>query len=152
MNLAVEIADDRWLAIADIEAVIENVVAACVEAGETRELSVLLANDKEMRMLNKQWRGFDKSTNVLSFPAAAPPGLPQGEAAPLGDVILAFETVAAEAERANKPLVEHASHLIVHGILHLFGYDHQSDADAHKMETRERDILKRLGIADPYQT
>jgi probable rRNA maturation factor len=152
MNLAVEIADDRWLAIADIETMIERVVAACLDAQESREISVLLANDKEMQMLNKQWRGLDKPTNVLSFPAAVPPGLPAGEAAPLGDVILAFETVVQEAEQSGKPLVAHASHLIVHGILHLLGYDHISDADATRMEARERDILHRLGISDPYQS
>jgi probable rRNA maturation factor len=152
MNLAVEIADDRWLAIADIEAVIEGVVAVCLDADDNREISVLLANDKEMQILNKQWRGLDKPTNVLSFPSAILPGLPKYETIPLGDVILAFETVAQEAEQAGKALVEHASHLIVHGILHLFGYDHISDADATKMENREREILQRLGISDPYQS
>ncbi len=152
MNLAVEIADGRWLEIADIEAVVEGLASACLATGDMREISVLLANDKEQQMLNKQWRGVDKATNVLSFPAAVPPGLPAGQAPPLGDVVLAFETVAREAEASGRTLVEHASHLIVHGILHLLGYDHDNDADAEKMETRERDILKRFGIADPYQS
>jgi probable rRNA maturation factor len=152
MNLAVEIADERWLQIADIEAVVEALAAACLAAGDNREISVLLANDKEQQMLNKQWRGLDKTTNVLSFPAAVPPGLPASEAPPLGDVVLAFETVAREAEAGGRTLLAHASHLIVHGILHLLGYDHGSDADADKMEARERDILNHFGITDPYQS
>ncbi len=152
MNIAVEIADDRWMSIPDVETLVERTVAACIGADNKREVSILLANDKEMQALNKHWRGKDKPTNVLSFPAAAPPSLPAGEVAPLGDIVLAIETVVNEASLSEKPLENHLSHLIVHGILHLLGHDHETDSDAETMEDRERKILEGLGIPDPYVT
>jgi probable rRNA maturation factor len=99
--------------------------------------------------LNAGWRGKDKSTNVLSFPAF-PAG---GKALPpmLGDVVLASETVAAEAMNEGKPLADHLTHLIVHGVLHLIGYDHEIDAEAEMMEQAERRILASLAIPDPYR-
>jgi probable rRNA maturation factor len=102
-----------------------------------------------MRRLNKTWRGKDKPTNVLSFPQAGG-AFPQKRGLLLGDVILAAETVAREAALAEKPLEDHMAHLIIHGFLHLLGYDHQVEADAEKMEQLERVALKRLGISDPY--
>jgi len=119
------------------------------------EVGVLLADDAEVRRLNAAWRGQDRATNVLSFPTfdrileTAPGHLPQGPV-PLGDVVLALETVRAEAAAADKPLSDHASHLVVHGCLHLLGYDHQNAEDAALMESLERSILGELGIADPY--
>jgi probable rRNA maturation factor len=148
----VEIADDRWMAIADIEFLVERVIGASLAGEKPCEVSVLLANDKEIRALNKQWRGQDKPTNVLSFPSVPPPRLPDGHDVPLGDIVLAIETVAKEAEAAEKRIEHHVSHLIVHGILHLLGYDHQSDPEAETMEARERKILAGLGISDPYVT
>jgi probable rRNA maturation factor len=102
-----------------------------------------------MRRLNKTFRGKDKPTNVLSFPQAggASPG---NGALLLGDVILAAETVAREAALADKPLEDHMAHLIIHGFLHLLGYDHQGEAEAEKMEQLERVALETLGISDPY--
>ena len=106
------------------------------------ELSLVFTNDEKIRALNARYRGKDRATNVLSFP--------QKTGALLGDVILAAETVAREAAVADKRLEDHMAHLIIHGFLHLLGYDHQGDREAEKMEQLERVALKRLGIADPY--
>lgn len=106
-------------------------------------VSVLLGDDAALRALNKQWRGKDKATNVLSFPAAA-------DGDQLGDIALAAETVAAEAVAQGKSFEAHMTHLLVHGLLHLLGYDHEQDAEAEIMEGRERMILAGLGISDPY--
>jgi probable rRNA maturation factor len=116
------------------------------------ELSIILTDDAEQRRLNRDWRGVDRSTNVLAFPAWEP-GAPAPSDAPvlLGDVVLAFETVAREAEEQGKSLADHLSHLVVHGVLHLLGYDHGTDSEAAAMETLETSILARLGVADPYR-
>ncbi len=118
------------------------------------ELSIVFTDDAAMRKLNAKWRGKDSPTNVLSFPQAAPPGSGafSGSGRLLGDVILSAETIAREAALAEKPLEDHMAHLIIHGYLHLLGFDHQVDADAEKMEQLERVALKKLGIADPYAT
>ena len=99
----------------------------------------------QIRTLNREWRGFDKPTNVLSFPAAN-----TRDAGSLGDVIIAFQTVAREAKEEGKPIKHHLAHLAVHGFLHLLGYDHETDRDARKMERLEVKILKGLGVPDPY--
>jgi probable rRNA maturation factor len=112
------------------------------------ELSLVLADDGTVRRLNRRWRGRDRATNVLSFPAAEPP--PRGAPLLLGDVVLAFETVRREAKAQGKSLADHLAHLVTHGVLHLIGYDHAADAEARRMEGLERRILRRLGIADPY--
>ena len=119
------------------------------------EVGVLLADDAAVRRLNAEHRGKDRATNVLSFPTfehileEAPRHLPPGPV-PLGDVVLALETVRAEAAAERKPFSDHVSHLLVHGCLHLLGYDHQTAEDAAEMEGLERAILERLGIPDPY--
>ncbi|KIZ39760.1 rRNA maturation RNase YbeY, partial [Rhodopseudomonas palustris] len=102
--------------------------------------------------LNANWRGIDKPTNVLSFPALQPPGGIEPDDAPrmLGDIAIAYETVRREADDEGKPFVNHLSHLAVHGFLHLVGYDHESEAEAEAMEDVERQILAGLGIPDPY--
>jgi probable rRNA maturation factor len=107
------------------------------------ELSLVFTDDAHSRELNRKHRGKDKPTNVLSFPQAAGGPL-------LGDVVLAAETVYLEAELAKQPVEEHIAHLIIHGFLHLIGYDHTVDEDAERMETLERAALARLGIPDPY--
>lgn len=114
------------------------------------ELCVHLADDAHVRELNARWRGLDKPTNVLSFPAADAADLE--EARLLGDIVLAFETVAREAEQEGKPLADHYRHLVVHGFLHLIGFDHENDADAETMEAMETRILAQLGVADPYRS
>ena len=118
------------------------------------ELSVLLSDDEAIRDLNKKYRGKDRPTNVLSFPASSPPPPPESEdgARLLGDIALARETIAREAAEHHKPFVAHLSHLVVHGLLHLLGFDHeQGEADAAAMEALERDIMSALGFPDPYR-
>lgn len=116
------------------------------------EISLVLADDAMVQSLNRQYRGQDKTTNVLSFAALdgeedAP--LPDGPLL-LGDVVVAFETTAREAAAEGKTLADHLSHLLVHGVLHLLGYDHEVDDEAEEMESQERVVLAGLGIADPY--
>jgi probable rRNA maturation factor len=115
------------------------------------ELSLVLTGDAEQRRLNQRFRGRDGPTNVLSFPttdaAAPPPGAPLL----LGDVVLACETVAREAAEQQKPFSDHLRHLVVHGVLHLLGYDHGEAAAARRMEALETAILRRLGVPDPYE-
>ncbi len=105
---------------------------------------ILLTDDATVRDLNARFRAKDSPTNVLSFPA--PPN-PEGH---LGDIALAYETCAAEALTQHKPLAHHLQHLVAHGVLHLIGYDHQTDAEADAMEALERRVLAGLGVPDPY--
>jgi probable rRNA maturation factor len=127
----------------------EAIAAAASESSGVSEgdVSLYLADDSALRALNLSWRGIDKPTNVLSFPSAA--GRP-GEARTLGDIALAYETLAREAEDLGVSLADHYRHLLVHGFLHLIGYDHETDAEAERMEALEAKILARLGVADPY--
>lgn len=111
---------------------------------------ITLAADRDLQALNRNWRQQDKPTNVLAFPGFDPDDLPAQGPAELGDVILAYETCAREAEAAGKSLNDHMMHLVVHGLLHLLGHDHLDDDEAALMEGRETEILARLGIADPY--
>lgn len=122
-------------------------------------VSIMLADDRNVRRLNQLWRGIDKPTNVLSFPALdvaageAPepePGHPKDEPVALGDVIVARQTVLDEAAAEGIKASDHLTHLIIHGVLHLLGYDHVDDDDATRMEALESELLARLGIADPY--
>jgi probable rRNA maturation factor len=116
------------------------------------ELSIVLADDETVQGLNRDWRGQDKPTNVLSFAALDDEDAPEVPGAPLllGDVVLAWQTIEAEAREAGKPLADHVSHLVIHGVLHLLGYDHQDDDEADEMEALETTLLAALGIADPY--
>lgn len=149
MNLSIELEAGDWNAISGLEDCIGEAAGAALPKGEERSIQVLLTSDAEMRAINHQWRGIDKSTNVLSFPAGYQP-LPKGEVAHLGDLVLAWETVAEEAKEGNIDLNHHISHLIVHGILHLLGHDHMDDTEADAMEAKETKILAGLGIDDPY--
>jgi probable rRNA maturation factor len=123
------------------------IVAAAPTDAADAELAVLLADDAHVRDMNAHWRGKDTATNVLSFPAAPAHGPGPRH---LGDIVLACETVEREARAQDKPFDHHLVHLVVHGFLHLIGYDHGTDDEAEEMERRERDILARLGIPDPY--
>jgi probable rRNA maturation factor len=105
------------------------------------QLAIVLANDAFVQDLNHKFRGKNKPTNVLSFP---------NDDAPLGDVVLAYETIVAEAEQQEKTFRDHSAHLLVHGVLHLMGYDHESEKDAAAMEKKEINILKKLGVKNPY--
>lgn len=111
------------------------------------ELSILLTDDAEQHELNKQWRGKDSSTNVLSFPQIEPFGPVVGI---LGDITLARETLAREAADLDKSFEDHFTHLVVHGFLHILGYDHLTDDEAAEMEGLETRILAELGVDDPY--
>lgn len=111
------------------------------------EVTVVLTNDAEQRELNRQWRGKDASTNVLSFPQIEPFDPVFGL---IGDITVALETVRREADELEKSLEDHFTHLIVHGFLHILGYDHIQEQDALEMEALETQILAGLGIADPY--
>ena len=118
------------------------------------QVSIVLTSDRAVQALNRTFRGHDQATNVLSFPTApAPAAVPAGCPPPprlLGDVVIAFGTTAAEAAAAGKDLGDHLRHLIVHGILHVLGYDHQTEGDAATMERLEAAILACFGVSDPY--
>lgn len=113
-------------------------------------LCILLSDDETIARLNGQWRGQEKPTNVLSFPAPALYGAGPNEETPLGDIAIAYETLAREAKQNGVAVSDHLSHLVVHGFLHLLGYDHHMDDEAERMERVERDILAQLGVNDPY--
>jgi probable rRNA maturation factor len=147
---------DCWRDAPEVEAVIQRAIAAAAESvdddvGEA-ELAIMLTNDSGIRTLNSNWRGIDKPTNVLSFPALQPTGAGRPDDAPrmLGDIAIAYETMRKEADDEQKPFDHHLSHLAVHGFLHLIGYDHESDEQAEAMEALETEILAQLGIPNPY--
>jgi len=162
LEIALE-ADSEWDSSRSWEALVRGAAeAAIAESAFPRlasskravELSVRLASDDEVQALNSKWRGKDAPTNVLSFPLAESDDLKDTNVADrellLGDIVLARGVCEAEAAAKCVPLEQHAAHLLVHGTLHLLGYDHHGDADAAEMETREIRALARLGIADPY--
>jgi probable rRNA maturation factor len=122
------------------------------EAPDAAVVDIILTDDDEQRELNRTWRSKDATTNVLAFPAADP-FMPMPEGAPLllGDVVLAFETVRREAVEQDKTLADHMRHLVVHGVLHLLGYDHENAAEAAIMEAHEIAILSELGVPNPYR-
>jgi probable rRNA maturation factor len=161
--MAIELAAENWPPL-DWQALaaraIEETVGATPHAElattpATIEVSIRLTSDDEVHTLNRQYRQQDKPTNVLSFPMVQPDlidGLSNtddGEVL-LGDIVLAFGVCAREADERAVPVHDHATHLIVHGVLHLLGYDHMTDADAEAMEAIERDVMATLGLHDPY--
>ena len=135
-------------------AIAESAYPELADAGRSVEISVTLTGDEQVRELNAHWRGKDKPTNVLSFPMADELDLTKANVAErellLGDIILASGVCAAEAAEKGVSFEDHAMHLMVHGTLHLLGYDHHRDAEAADMEAREVRALERLGIANPY--
>ena len=146
----VEVIDPAWLAAGDVDILAQDAIAATlVEVGKRvhpdAEISVRLCDDDEIRALNLAWRNKDKATNVLSFPS------PAGNRGPLlGDIVVAFEYVSEEARDAGRSLRDHLAHMLVHGMLHLLGFDHENESEAEEMEALERRILAKLGIDDPY--
>jgi probable rRNA maturation factor len=144
----VVVLDAAWLErLPEVARLVRRAARAAVAGARRtgrRELNVALADDRQVRTLNGRDRGKDKPTNVLSYPS--------GERRFLGDVVLARQTVWREARVQHKKPADHLCHLVVHGTLHLLGYDHESsDAEAERMEALERRVLKRIGIADPYE-
>lgn len=141
--------EDRLTALAEAAVAVVLAEVGAVSPGRPSELSLVFTDDAHVRALNAAWRGKDGPTNVLSFPAFP---VKPGAALPpmLGDIVLAFETVDAEARAEGKKVEDHIVHLVVHGLLHCLGHDHETDEDAEAMEAVERRALARLAIADPY--
>ena len=163
LDIAIE-ADAEWDSSSDWASLARSAATAAIAEsafpqlgnGERAvELSIRLTSDEEVHALNSEWRGKDKATNVLSFPMAEEVELEaaveDGPELMLGDIVLARGVCAAEAADKGVPLENHAAHLMVHGTLHLLGYDHMDDDSASDMEAREVRALARLGIADPYE-
>jgi probable rRNA maturation factor len=148
-DIDIDVQSPLWEAQPEAEALIRAAVeTAAARVPAMGEMSVLLADDAAVKTLNRDWRGIDKPTNVLSFPSGAPKiaGVPPV----LGDIAIAYETLAREAQAEDKPFLHHLAHLAVHGYLHLLGYDHETDSEAEAMEALEREILADMRIPDPY--
>ncbi len=154
MSLQIDVEEAGWAELAGLEELAARACAAVFEAEGKRaddyDVSLVFSSDEAVRALNAAWRGKDHATNVLSFPAEDMP-MPEGEPQPLGDVILAHGVVAREAAEQGKTLRDHAAHLMIHGVLHLLGHDHEDDGEASAMEALEIRILKGLGITNPYE-
>jgi len=165
LTVDVLITSSAWNRLPQAVEVVQRSIAAAAAANpdpglRNAELSVLLCDDATIAVLNGRWRGQEQPTNVLSFPAPLPDGarLPAGSPSdatpsdkiPLGDIAIAGETLVREADASGKTVPAHLAHLVVHGFLHLMGYDHETDDEAEEMERLERDILARISVADPY--
>ncbi|MFB2549863.1 rRNA maturation RNase YbeY [Ensifer soli] len=159
LDIQISVESEGWPPEAALEALAARVLGAAarhIAAHEGQpfppqppEVSLVFTDDASIRAINAEWRQQDKPTNVLSFPAF--PVTPGGMPGPmLGDIILARETLLREADELGKPFEAHLTHLLVHGFLHLFGYDHMDEAEAEKMEGLETGILAGLGLSDPY--
>jgi probable rRNA maturation factor len=152
VDIDISIEAGEWPDEAALTRLVQRAAAAAFAetgAGGRSELSMVFSDDAHIRGLNAGWRGKDRPTNVLSFPAFP---LQKGGPLPpmLGDIVLAAETVTREAVLEDKPVEDHITHLVIHGLLHLLGYDHETDAEAEAMEAIERAALARLAIPDPY--
>lgn len=132
-------------------AAIRRWASAAAGDGRTGEITIRIVGEAESAALNERYRGRAGPTNVLSFPAEIDAPLPEGEPPPLGDIVVCAPLVEREAAEQGKALEAHFAHLVVHGTLHLIGYDHEDDADAEIMEGRERQVLAGFGFRDPYE-
>ncbi len=164
-SIEVAVGNGAWRsAVTDPEAICQQAASAALQAAaggffptgvpDRLEVSIRLTDDAEVQALNRTWRGQDKPTNVLSFegddPGLVDPLAPSEAPWLLGDVVLAFETVVREAKADGRPVAAHLAHLVVHGVLHLLGHDHEDDAEATAMEGLESRIVQGLGYADPH--
>jgi probable rRNA maturation factor len=150
-HIDVRLQSSLWDTLPLAEETVRNSVLAAAAALSTAggEVSIVLTDDSTIRSLNRDWRGIDKPTNVLSFSASRPAS---GEGTHLlGDIVIAFETLERECADENRDFLHHLAHLAVHGFLHLNGYDHQTDAQAEEMEGLESRIMAQLNIPDPYR-
>jgi probable rRNA maturation factor len=153
-------ASPLWKAHRGLKTVLRRAVAEAAASAATTggELAIVLTDDSAIRALNRQWRGKDAPTNVLSFPvqggfpAAGPAGKGRGAPCLLGDIVIAYETTAREARAAHLRFGHHLAHLAVHGFLHLVGHDHETDTEAEAMEALEIAVLARLDVPNPYVT
>lgn len=147
LTIDVIVGSELWKDAGKLKSMVLHAVTRAAAMLSTRgaELAIVLTDDSAIRALNRDWRGVDKATNVLAFPTK------NAAANHLGDIVLAFETIAREARLERKPLAHHLAHLVVHGFLHLVGYDHARPKDALEMERIERKILRQLAIPDPYR-
>ncbi|MFT2210639.1 rRNA maturation RNase YbeY [Rhizobium giardinii] len=159
LDIQISVEEGPWPSEAELQSLSERVLGAAADFLRREEkqpfpkmppeVSLVFTDDASIREINAEWRNQDKATNVLSFPAfPLTPGKMPGPM--LGDIILARETLVREAQALGKPFDEHLSHLLVHGFLHLFGYDHMEENDAERMESLETRILAGLGLSDPY--
>ena len=155
MSLTVDLSIESplWSGVQELGSLTEAaVMAAAAEAGvdlpAACEVSCLFCDDAAIRELNRQWRGIDKPTNVLSFPGGGPEA--PGAVALLGDIVLAYETVSREAAAEHRRIAAHVTHLVIHGFLHLVGFDHETGPEAEAMEALETRTMIRLGYPDPY--
>src|SRR4051812_14434410 len=141
-GITLQVEDPKWRSHRGLKARLTKAAEAARRSARLKGgFTILLAGDNKLKALNRDFRGLDKPTNVLSFP---------GSAGYAGDIAIAYGVTSKEAKAAVKSFADHAAHLVVHGVLHLAGYDHERPADALVMEPLEVKILKRLGIADPY--
>jgi probable rRNA maturation factor len=159
LKIDVLVDSEHWKNAATAKVVVRRALkkAATTLSTKTAELAIVLTDDAAMRRLNRNWRGVDAPTNVLSFATKNPGAQPDEQLGShlvgnhLGDIVLAYETVKREARRDGKRFDHHLAHLVVHGFLHLLGYDHGNEAQARRMETTERAILRDLAVPDPYR-
>lgn len=157
-EIDISVQDPEWEKLGDIEIIVrEAAFTALVSAimpkfayGRALEVSIALANDDLVQVLNREYRDKDKPTNVLTFATLDSEEPPSEGVLNLGDVILSYQTIEQEAQEQGKYIIEHLKHLIVHGALHLLGYDHETEDEATDMETLEIRILEKLGVQNPY--
>jgi len=157
LRIALEIEDSRWLdAVPEVVEILERSVGLALAGVDTPrpiEVGVRLVDDGAIQGLNREWRGRNAPTNVLSFPLGDPGPVTDREFPWLiGDIVMSYDTVASEARGQEKPLDHHIAHLAIHAALHLIGHDHLEDAEAEAMEAAEIKLLAELGIANPYLT
>ena len=149
MNLDISIDDREWRVVPNLRKLARTAVLAVLPDDDVA-IGLLFTSDARIAEINGQWRGKPSATNVLSFPVSAATPVPEGEPRPLGDSALAYGVISREALAQKKPVNHHVTHLIVHGVLHLLGYDHENDDEAGAMEARETMILAGLGMENPY--
>ena len=149
MNLDISIDDREWRVVPNLRKLARTAVLAVLPDDDVA-IGLLFTSDARIAEINGQWRGKASPTNVLSFPVSSGLPVPKGEPRPLGDIALAYGVISREALAQKKPFGHHVTHLIVHGALHLLGYDHETDSEAEAMEAREIMILAGLGIENPY--
>lgn len=150
LSVEIDVQSPLWAQQPSAEQTVRAAIAAAAALSTSGgEVSILLTDDSAVRILNRDWRGIDKPTNVLSFPS--PKNLAQGEAAILGDIVIAYETLKRESDDEDRDFLHHLTHLTVHGYLHLLGYDHQTDAEAAAMEALESKIMTHMQLPDPWQ-